>query len=338
MMNTGAMQRENDSNKRPDEPEAVIVPLKPLGGSARSEASGGPDGAADASRGECNGGARRKPGLLRFAVRIAVALFFLWLFSLSAPYVRLALEHEGWRAWAAWGCAAVPFAVAFVIFLSVKAYFRLPKIAKFEQGRKSTYSYLEELLQKYVRRYPIRSEAFEDVAGEKAEEIQNAYFAIPPLENGTGDWKEAFDKFMCALDARAAEVVRGACKGIGLKTAANPWKMLDIAIVACNSTTMVCNIATLYNRRMLPREAFSFVCRYFMNVYISGEAGALTQDMADGAAAGVPEGAAPNWLAATLPVASKVAGKVVEGGVNAFLAYRLGRFAISALRPLSQES
>ena len=321
------MARNLDSNMRPAEAEAVIVKVSPRGDT--------PPQAADEAAEMAAATAAKKPGFFRFLSKIAIALFALWLYSLSAPYVRLALEHEGWRSWVAWGAAAVPFAAAFIILAALKAYFRLPAMAKFEQGRKSTYEFMETLLKKYVRRYPVKSEAFEEAAGEKAAAIRDAFYAIPALENGTGDWKAAFDAFLAQLDARAADIVRATCKGIGLKTAANPWKILDIAIVACNSTTMVCSLATLYNRRMSSREGFSFVCRYFANVYISGEAGAAAQGMADAVSSQVGAGAStPDWLVAALPFASKVAGKVAEGGVNAFLAYRLGQYAIKALRPV----
>ena len=41
----------------------------------------------------------------------------------------------------------------------------------------------------------------------------------------------------------------------------------------------------------------------------------------------------PNTLAQTMPFLAKFAGKVVEGGVNAYFAIRMGRKAVASFEP-----
>ena len=141
-----------------------------------------------------------------------------------------------------------------------------------------------------------------------------------------------------------------------------------MVIVFVNSTLMIEKIAKVYNRRVSKPAALKLLCRWFMNIYISGELGAITENaahrasdkvaewltngdspnvgvpiaeaaadqVADDVANSVSDGGAAESLAgvftASLPVLSKFVGKAAEGAINAYFAYRMGRRAIDEFR------
>ena len=106
-----------------------------------------------------------------------------------------------------------------------------------------------------------------------------------------------------------------------------------------NSTRMVCDLAVVYNRRMSRANAFRLVCRWCAAIYVSGELGSIMESTAkkggEYAADMLGSGDLMSGVAQSMPVLAKVAGKAIEGGVNAYFAYRMGRRAIESFRVLA---
>lgn len=106
-----------------------------------------------------------------------------------------------------------------------------------------------------------------------------------------GGWMDDFNCFQKYQEGRAYEVVKTYCTLVALKTAACPWKAIDMIIVFVNLTLMVEKIARVYNRRVSRGGAFRLLCHWFANIYISGELGAITDKAAGRASDTVAE-----WL------------------------------------------
>ena len=163
-------------------------------------------------------------------------------------------------------------------------------------------------------------------------------------------WLDDFNLFKGLQRSRANKIIGHYSKLIGLKTAASPWKFVDIICVFLNSTLMVADLAKLYNRRLDRSSAFRLVFRWFLNIYISGELGQISAKAAEAIGEQLKEPVKDSlsdlgWLdsdwagtvAQSMPFVAKFAGKVVEGGVNAFFAIRIGRKAVAAFEPLVSE-
>ena len=128
-------------------------------------------------------------------------------------------------------------------------------------------------------------------------------------------------------DERAREIICKTWKLVAIKTAASPWKIVDMLAVVYNSTVMITRLAKLYNRRIYGSAGFRLVCRWIVNIYIAGE-------MGDAARGAVEWASANELISATYKPLAGFIGKIAEGGANAFLVYRLGNRAMEYLRPL----
>lgn len=147
-----------------------------------------------------------------------------------------------------------------------------------------------------------------------------------------------FDEFQRLQDIKAVEVIKKFAKLIAIKTAASPWRILDMAAVFFNSTLMVCEISRVYNRRTSRAHAFRLIVGWTLNLYVSGEVGQVMEGTSDAVNESFKEWLGADGLGAmmqpAIPLLSKFAGKAIEGGLNAYLAYRLGKRSIAAFRYL----
>ena len=101
---------------------------------------------------------------------------------------------------------------------------------------------------------------------------------------------------------------------------------------------MVSKIAKVYHRQVSRQQAFRLVTHWFINLYISGELGQITEGAADTIAEGTADWLGNEGVSAVLqpavPLLAKFGGKIAEGGINAYLAYRLGSRACEHFREL----
>ncbi len=283
----------------------------------------------------------------------------LWLYFQLAGLLKLVLECQGWRLWVAIGLFAIPVLLltcAVTRFLivfrklpgreQVKGNLQPADIAESEALADRLKPYLFELPEDY-------DAVFER---DKREDIK---LRIKKLRDDTysdsNGWIKDFALFQKEQEDRALDIVKMHCKLVALKTAACPWKAIDMVIVFVNSTWMIEKIAKVYNRRVTKAGALRLLCRWFRNIYISGELGAITERTSDKVAAWLTKDNSSNAAAsaaeaatgqsdgglaesllgafsASLPILSKFVGKAAEGAVNAYFAYRMGRRAIDEFR------
>ena len=299
----------------------------------------------------------------------------LWLYFQLAGLFKFVLECQGWRFWAALVIFCIPImALTYAAMRFWQVFRKLPKrdqvqgdldtsdIREKKVIKNSLKPYIDELPPEYVGVF--KSERRKEVSAQISRLRKDSGYS------DSGEWIDDFKAFQDAQEEEALDTVKTYCKLVALKTAACPWKAIDMVIVSINLTLMVVAIAKVYNRRVSKGGAFRLLCHWFANIYISGELGAITENAADRASdkatawltnggddvkeagasvaeatAGQASGAIANGMSgssmgetltsafsASLPILSKFAGKAAEGAVNAFLAYRMGRRAIDEFR------
>ena len=304
-----------------------------------------PDQAApdpDASRvdGGRLDGDRVSIGVLPFFGWTICAIILLWMISSASPFLSSALTLHGWRFWASLAIGLLPTAaVACIIFYAVVIFGRMPKVKQLDERMFPDKTELRRRLKRdYIAKFPefgryARENGFaSDGEASAASEVVACLGRL--AEKGAGaysdsrGWLADFRYLQKMQDARAEEIITRAWKLVAVKTAVSPWKVVDMAAVVYNSTIMVTRLARLYNRRASSRAAFRLVCRWLTNIYVAGEMGDASQGAVEWASAN-------DLITATYKPLAHVLGKVAEGGVNAFLVYRLGRRAVAAFRPMA---
>ena len=219
---------------------------------------------------------------------------------------------------------------------------RLPKITQLAEGAQGGLTLKRRLQKCYLAKLPPSADYAVRCGFREPEPVRALLDSLrgeTSLHSDEIGWLDEFRRFQSLQDARAQEIVSSCCKLVALKTAASPWRLLDMACVFYNSTRMVCELARVYNRRMSRGNAFRFVCRWCAAIYISGELGAVMESTAKAggeyAADWLNEGDLMAGVAQSMPMLAKLAGKAIEGGVNAYFAYRMGRRAIESFRVLA---
>ena len=295
----------------------------------------------------------------------------LWLYFQLAGLFRIVLECQGGWRYVALVFFAIPIIV--LLYVAVRSWLIFRKLPRREQVRGdlsvSDVAKKEEL-KDAIKPYIDGLRKKENYAAVfKSEDRQKVSECISRLCDGSrysdaGGWIDDFSRFQKDQEGRAYEVVKTYCALVALKTAACPWKAIDMIIVFVNLTLMVEEIARVYNRRVSRGGAFRLLCHWFASIYISGELGAITEQASDkvaewmmggdGAKSGLRAGTAvaeatadqvsqgvadgvanggmfeslTSVFSASIPVLSRFAGKAAEGAINAFLAYRMGKRAI----------
>ncbi len=303
-----------------------------------------PDQAAP-DRAECSidggriDGDRVSIGVLSFFGWAICAVVLLWMISAASPALSSALALHGWRFWASLALGFLPTAaVACIIAYAVAVFGRMPKVRQLDERMFPDKTELRRRLKRdYLSKFPdfgryARENGF--APGDEANAASEVVACLGRLsEKGaiaysdSRGWLADFRYLQKMQDERAEEIITRTWKLVAVKTAVSPWKVVDMAAVVYNSTIMVTRLARLYNRRASSRAAFRLVCSWLTNIYIAGEMGDASQGAVEWASAN-------DLITATYKPLAHVFGKVAEGGVNAFLVYRLGRRAVAAFRPL----
>lgn len=291
-----------------------------------AEAGGAPE---DGPRGRAGGGVLALIGWTVCTVAV------LWMFSAASPFLANALTQRGWRLWASLFLGSVP--VLLVLGLLAYAVFQLRKVPRVEQFVGSSFTNKAELQRRlsasYLEKLPgpeqyAADNGFADGDGNRTR--SEVVACLNRLKGGVVDsrgWLAEFGRFQRLQDERAKEIIGKTWKLVAIKTAASPWKAVDMIAVIYNSTVMITKLARLYNRRTSSQAAFRLVCRWFINIYIAGEMGDATQGAVEWASAN-------DLISATYKPLAGFVGKIAEGGANAFLVYRLGCRAIEYFKPL----
>ena len=231
--------------------------------------------------------------------------------------------------------------VWYVIHYAKKTFVELPKVKQIHRKDYSgaQHTLANTLKNEYIRQFPAQ-DRYAELSGFK-DDAAALHLLSRLRDHKYADFNgfmDEYSQFQLALDKQALEVIKHYAKIIGIKTAASPWKVVDIIAVFFNSTLMVSKIAKVYHRRVSRQQAFRLVIHWFINMYISGELGQVTEGAADAIARGASEWLGEEGISSVLqtaaPLLAKFGGKLAEGGINAYLAYRLGSRACEHFREL----
>ena len=301
-----------------------------------------------------SGGKTSSAAFIPVAVWTVVAIFGFWIYCQLFPVFFLAVSSYGW--WYAVLLSSVPVSLlAYVFFRAFLLFRKLPSFPQVRENDNESYEAKEKLLHGYLEelaepRSYAASAGFDETQQAEVVRILDSLLGKGSHYSDEAGWLDDFRRFQGLQRARANRVIGNYSKLIGLKTAASPWKFVDIICVFLNSTLMIVDLAKVYNRRMDRGQAFRLVFRWFLNIYISGELGAITSTAADSLGEQLKEPVKESlsnlgWIegdwaatvAQSMPFVAKFTGKIVEGGVNAFFAVRMGRKAVAAFEPLVSE-
>lgn len=233
--------------------------------------------------------------------------------------------------------------VGFIITYACMLFARLPKIESISEEEYRPEEMREKIRTEYLSRMPsdekyaqlIRAST-DDPIIRKLKELQTRDYG-----DDVESFLQDFRAFQELQDEKANEVIKHYAKLIAIKTALSPWRIVDMISVFYNSTLMACDIADIYNRRTNRTQAFRLLFGWAINLYISGNMG----QVAEGATGALADSAG-KWLGTSgimavvrpaFPLLSKFAGMAVEGGVNAYLAYRLGMRAVDSFRYIQEK-
>ena len=325
--------RAGDGDIRPSVPAAQEVPV-----------SRAPDAAWDdlPPQSTLEDG-RVRWAFLTYLAWAAIAVFFIWLSCQLLSLFQMVSSYDGWRFYAVLGAVMVPILIlVWVLLRALLLFRRLPPIAQLKEGEGNGLEQKRRLQGRYLAKLPPTNEYVARCGFKEPERVSGLLESLRGEESLHSDetgWLDDFRHFQSLQDARAKEIVSRACKLIALKTAASPWRLLDMFCVFYNSTRMVCELAVVYNRRMSRACAFRLVCRWCAAIYVSGELGSIMETTAkkggEYAADMLGDGDLMSGVAQSMPMLAKIAGKAIEGGVNAYFAYRMGRRAIESFRVLA---
>lgn len=279
----------------------------------------------------------------KFAVCLCVSLLVLWsvhaLCSLIGKIMTARTTSEIVLA-CVWP-AAVLGVVLFVVIYARRLFGRLPSI---ESIKRKDFGYDTKKLKDTIQHgYLDLLPTPEDYAAQlRLEPTHDLPAKLAKLKNhdytgsGSRAFLQDFTTFQSLQEERAAEVIKKYAKLIAVKTAASPWRIVDMLAVFYNSTLMICEIAKIYNRRVSRPQAFNMVLKWMFNLYVSGELGRVMDYSAEVLNSKLENLLGENGLSgivqSALPLFTKFVGKVAEGGINAYLAYRLGKCSVANFR------
>lgn len=296
---------------------------------------------ADSADPQAGGDVYAKYGLLKLAAYVCGAIVAVWLLgALGSVLHRIAVAESMPEMLVFVLIFAVEVAaVWYVVHFAKKAFTKLPEVKQQHRKGNSDQTLARRLKDDYIRKFPEPGRYAKSAGFDGSDEALQLLVRLRDHKYAdSAGFMNEYDRFQAALDKRASEVVKKYAKLIGIKTAASPWKVVDVIAVFFNSTLMVCDLANVYHRQVSRQLAFRLVMRWFVNLYISGELGQVAEGAADAIAKGTSEWLGEEGVSAilqpALPLLAKFGGKIAEGGINAYLAYRLGRRASEYFKEL----
>lgn len=337
--------RAGDDDLRPLRPSEDVLNNRIVqSAAAGANAISGDARSQDCDCGDASGKTEpEKYGLLRLCKYICGAVVAIWLLgTFGSTLHSIAIAQTLLECLAFLGIALLElFIVSYVVLFWRRTFSALPEVRQLK--RKDYVDALpvlsDKLRSSYIKSFPSRDEYAQAAGFPKDAPVLQMLARLKDHKYADSvGFIEEFENFQRSLDARSLEIIKKYAKMIAVKTAASPWKAIDVISVFFNSTLMVCELAKVYHRKTTRHEASRLVVRWFVNLYISGELGQIAEGGADIISDGASEWLGSEGVAAfvqpAVPLLAKFGGKIVEGGVNAYLAYRLGRRASEYFKEL----
>lgn len=152
----------------------------------------------------------------------------------------------------------------------------------------------------------------------------------------SNEWLLEFrHRFQDVLDRAARRRVRQYGQRAALGTALVPIGVLDQAMILYCCLRLVRDLLVIYNVRPVFGQTATILARAIVQTYLGGEMQRWTEEGTEAALDAVAGSAEEVMGSAATALASQVGAKLVEGGVNGLLVWRLGTRTISFLQPVS---
>ena len=144
-------------------------------------------------------------------------------------------------------------------------------------------------------------------------------------------------RFQDVLDNAARRRARQYGQRAALGTALVPVGALDQTLILYCCLRLVRELLVIYNVRPAFGQTATILARAIVQTYLGGEMQGLTEEGTEAGLEAVLGGSAEELLlgSAATALASQLGAKLVEGGVNGLLVWRLGTRTISFLQPVS---
>ena len=184
----------------------------------------------------------------------------------------------------------------------------------------------------YISKFPAKKSKLEkfDKPGISLSSLILELKELNPEDDGD-KWLKKFEELQERQGKIAESIIKDSWKSVGIKTAACPWRSADALIVFVHTTMMVASLAQVYHRRMTKQAAFRYVVRWLGYLYISGRSQDLSESCVDMAGDMVET---INGIFTNIPFLKQFIGKAAEGGANAYMTYRLGKYAMGQFKAL----
>ncbi len=141
-------------------------------------------------------------------------------------------------------------------------------------------------------------------------------------------WLEEFEQqIRKPMDQAAANRIRHYWKLVGIKTAISPFPIIDALAVLYNNFLMIGDLAELYGRRINRADIFTLLWAIIFQVYISAQTQEILDSVADEMTKSIQSGIARS-------LTSFISPKLAEGTVHALVTWRIGKRAMTMMRPV----
>ena len=315
-------------------------------------------------------GVTKNPTLVLVAV-ILGSLICLYLYFQIIAFVNMIAAYPSWLLWPLVGILAILLAVTLISI--VKLYLRMRGLRVVKQGRTSDVEALlkhktlietgtayqkanekkdeiYEMLLDYIKEYPenipeMKQEIPEwhDKKNDTNDKKTNAK-EIEELRNKLARgahahahyhnkeaWLNDYKEFQKKIDQLAEKRLGECARWVGFKTAISPYAVMDMLITVYWSFRLIEDLCTIYNVRLGKVGLLVLFCQVVGAIFLVGkidEAEKYTEAAFEDLIVKFLDNDTLKW------VLGKVAAKAVSGFVNYYIIKRIGKYAMSELKPL----
>lgn len=222
-----------------------------------------------------------------------------------------------WLGYAALGVAGVT-ALAGIAFI-LREVFAIRRLAMIDDLRAEAIEVLASDDRGAARRIVGRLDGLYAAIPETARGRAAVARHEPGIFDGSDLLRLAEREILAPLDAAAARAIAQAAQRVSIVTAVAPRAVIDIAVVAAVSISLIRRVATIYGARPGTFGFFTLLRHVFTHLAITG-----------GMAAG--EGLLDQVVGHG--IAARISAKLGEGVINGLLTARVGLAAMAVCRPM----
>ena len=276
----------------------------------------------------------RKFGFFGPVVCLIVAIVVVWVMRLFLPLIQAFAGSSGGQK-ALYGCMlALPvLALGVAIVWAIRIFCSLPAgvDCQYSPGYNEKRALREKLIKKYLNGFKKDKNLGRRIGKDAQAKLE---LLCQGTNNDIDDWFYDYKDFQDALKCRAEKERDKYARAIAVATMASPKSQFDVTTTLFFSTLMLISIARIFNKRTTRIGAFRLACSWSLNLFLSSQLQGWGRKIGGALGTGVKiatSGCGPGIATAGKVVGDvmgKVAGVVIEGGINKKMAKLLGDKAI----------